>query len=261
MSDDVLGLERRDHVAVLTLNRPDKLNAIDSTLKDALYAALDDLEAAFPDVRAVILTGTGRGFCSGADVGAMADAIGNTSASRAFQRRIVHLGPRLRALPQPVIAAVNGVAAGAGLSLALASDVRLSSTEARYSCIFVKRALVPDTGACYTLPRTVGPGIAAEMALTGRVYSAEWALNVGLVNEVVSPDELLPRALELAGEIAANPPITVRSIKAVMNQLSRDLSEVVALETEVNDSQDETEDRREALRSFVEKRAPVYWGR
>jgi enoyl-CoA hydratase/carnithine racemase len=176
-------------------------------------------------------------------------------------RRIVHLGPALRRLPQPVIAAVNGVAAGAGLSLALASDIRICSTEARFAAIFVKRALVPDTGACYLLPRIVGPGIAAEMALTGRVYPADWARSVGLVNTVVAADELIPHAHALAEEIAANPPITVRSVKSVMGAFDHDLDEVVALETQTNDSQNDTEDRREALHAFVEKRAPVYRGR
>jgi 2-(1,2-epoxy-1,2-dihydrophenyl)acetyl-CoA isomerase len=260
MAAEVLTVERQGHVATLTLNRPDTLNAIDAPLREALFAALDDLGASFPDVRAVILTGAGRGFCSGADVGAMATATGGARPAMPA-RRIVHLGPALRRLPQPVIAAVNGVAAGAGLSLALASDIRICSTEARFAAIFVKRALVPDTGACYLLPRVVGPGIAAEMALTGRVYPADWARGVGLVNAVLAADELLPHARALAEEIAANPPITVRSVKSVMGAFERDLDEVVALETGTNDSQNDTEDRREALRAFVEKRPPVYRGR
>jgi len=260
MAAEVLSVERHGHVATLKLNRPDKLNAIDAQLREALFAALDDLGASFPAVRAVILTGAGRGFCSGADVWAMAAATGGERPAMPV-RRIVHLGPALRRLPQPVIAAVNGVAAGAGLSLALASDIRICSTEARFAAIFVKRALVPDTGACYLLPRIVGPGIAAEMALTGRVYTADWARSVGLVNAVLAADELLPHARALAEEIAANPPITVRSVKSVMGAFERDLDEVVALETHTNDSQDDTEDRREALRAFVEKRAPVYRGR
>jgi 2-(1,2-epoxy-1,2-dihydrophenyl)acetyl-CoA isomerase len=160
-----------------------------------------------------------------------------------------------------VVAAVNGVAAGAGLSLALASDIRIASSEARFSCVFVKRALVPDTGASYLLPQTVGRGNAAEMALTGRVYPADWALAAGLVGAVVRPEELLPRALACAEEIAANPPITVRSIKSLMAGFDVDLAEVVARETEINDAEDATEDRREAMLAFVEKRTPVFRGR
>jgi 2-(1,2-epoxy-1,2-dihydrophenyl)acetyl-CoA isomerase len=261
MDDSALIVERRGHTAILTLNRPEKLNAIDSALKDRLHDTFDGIGAEFPDIRVVVLTGTGRGFCSGADVGSMAEHVGQLARSGPPRRRIVHLGPALRRLPQPVVAAVNGVAAGAGLSLALASDIRIASSDARFSCVFVKRALVPDTGASYLLPQTVGRGVAAEMALTGRVYPADWALGVGLVGAVVPPEELMPRALELAEEVAANPPITVRSTKSLLGRFDVDLDEVVALETEINDEQDRTEDRREAMLSFVEKRIPVYRGR
>jgi 2-(1,2-epoxy-1,2-dihydrophenyl)acetyl-CoA isomerase len=261
VADRALIVERRGHVAILTLNRPEKLNAIDPPLKDRLHDALDELGAAFPEIRVVVLTGSGRGFCSGADVSSMAKHVGALARSGPPRRRIVHLGPALRRLPQPVVAAVNGVAAGAGLSLALASEIRVASSEARFSCVFVKRALVPDTGASYLLPQTVGRGLAAEMALTGRVYPADWALAAGLVNAVVPPEELMPHALAIADEIAANPPITVRSIKSLMARFDVDLDEVVAVETAINDEHDATEDRREAMRSFVEKRAPVYHGR
>jgi 2-(1,2-epoxy-1,2-dihydrophenyl)acetyl-CoA isomerase len=261
VSETALIVERRGHVAILTLNRPHKLNAIDSALKDTLHDTLAEIGASFPETRVVVLTGAGRGFCSGADVSSMAEHVGQLAASGPPRRRIVHLGPALRRLPQPVIAAVNGVAAGAGLSLALASEVRIASTEARFSSVFVKRALVPDTGASYLLSQTVGRGLAAEMALTGRVYPADWALAAGLVNAVVPPEQLMGHALAIADEIAANPPIAVRATKALMASFDVDLDKVVAAETAINDEHDTTEDRREAMRSFIEKRAPIYHGR
>jgi 2-(1,2-epoxy-1,2-dihydrophenyl)acetyl-CoA isomerase len=259
--EPVLQVERDGHVAVVTLNRPDKLNALNRELTSTLYTTLDELEAAFPDVRAIVLTGAGRGFCAGADVTSMAgniDAMGRKPADR--RQTIVYLAAALRAVPQPIVAAINGVAAGAGLSLALASDVRIASTASRFAAIFVKRALVPDTGACYMLPRTVGPGVAAEMALTGRVYDAEWAQRVGLVSPLVEPEELMATAMQVAQEIAANPPIAVRTIKQVMQGFTEDLTEVATIEADANRSFADSNDRREAIQSFVEKRAPVYRG-
>jgi 2-(1,2-epoxy-1,2-dihydrophenyl)acetyl-CoA isomerase len=261
VSEPVLKIERDGHVAVVTLNRPDKLNALNRELTAAMYEALDELAAGFPDIRAVVLTGAGRGFCAGADVGQMAGNLEAMAKRPAAPRQtIVYLAAALRAIPQPIVAAVNGVAAGAGLSLALASDIRISSTTARYACIFVKRALVPDTGACYTLPRTVGPTVAAEMALTGRVYDAEWALKAGLVGSLVEPEQLMPAALEIAQEIAGNPPVAVSEIKKVMQRFTEDLTEVATIEADANRSFADSNDRREAIQSFVEKRSPVYRG-
>jgi enoyl-CoA hydratase/carnithine racemase len=261
MGEPVLKVERDGHVAVLTLNRPAKLNALSRELTAATYDALDELEAAYPDVRAVVLTGAGRGFCAGADVASMAanlDAMGQPPPSP--RQTIVYLADRLATLPQAVIAAVNGVAAGAGLSLALACDIRVSSTSAQFACLFVKRALVPDTAASYLLPRIVGPGVAAQMAFTGRVYDASWALDARLTDLLVAPEELMPRALEIAREIAANPPLAVRATKQIMRGFRRDLGEVASVEADANRSLADSHDRREAIRSFVERREPVYRG-
>jgi 2-(1,2-epoxy-1,2-dihydrophenyl)acetyl-CoA isomerase len=258
--DQVLLLERHDHVVTFTLNRPDSLNALDRELTLALYDALDEVEARFPDERVLVLTGNGRGFCSGADVHRLAAGLrGEIPASRR-NRPIVELGPRLRSVPQPIVAAVNGVAAGAGLALALASDIRIASTEARFTSVFVKRALVPDTGTTYTLERVVGPGVAAEMSLTGKVFGAKWAERVGLVNEVVEPARLLESALSIAREIAANPPVTIRETKRLMDQAAPDLNEIVRREAETNRRFADTHDRREAILAFVEKRTPVFTG-
>ena len=171
------------------------------------------------------------------------------------------LAPHLQRIPQPVIAAVNGVVAGAGLGVALASDIRIASEEARFSCIFVKRSLVPDTGTSYTLAQIVGKGVAMEMALTGNIYDAQWALEKGLVNKVVPADRLLDEVMELAQTIVSNPPICVRCIKQLVYQHDGDLENVLHLESAANAPAYGSEDRLEAVKSFLEKREPVYKGR
>ena len=256
---EALSLTRAGHVATITLNRPEKLNALDPKLTEELHSALDML-AAEMEVRAVVLTGAGRGFCSGADVNQQLASLEGQRAP-ALARGIVELAPHIRNMPQPVIAAVNGVAAGAGLGIALACDVRIASEAARFSCIFVKRSLVPDTGSSYTLPRLVGQGIAREMALTGNIYDARWALEKGLVNTVVPAERLLEEARAMARDMASNPPICVRSIKQLLNQHDDDLEEILPLESAANAPSSGSEDRLEAVRAFLEKRQPVFKGR
>ena len=260
-----LDLAGDEHIATITLNRPDVLNALTGQLATELRSALDEVAAGFPELRAVILTGAGRGFCSGADVRAMGEQLTSEGGGRSAERdwddpsSIVTLAPHIQGMPQPVIAAVNGVAAGAGLSLACACDMRIASEAARFSAIFVKRGLVPDTGASATLPRLVGPALAAEMAMTGRIYDAEWALRAGLVNDVVPAERLMEAARSLAAEIAGNPPLTLRSIKGLLNDM--DLDPILRKEVEANTPSVGSEDRREAVLSFLEKRDPVFRGR
>jgi len=212
----------------------------------------------------LVITGEGRGFCTGADVKQMASGLGverKVSADRTSERGIIQLAPRIREIPQPVIMAINGVTAGGGLGLALSGDIRIASELARFSCIFVKRSLVPDTASSYTLPQLVGFGIASEMALTGNIYDAQWAERVGLVNRVVPAAELMETALALANDIAANPPLAVRSIKQLMNSWYENMETAIYRESDANIPNANTADRREAVLSFVEKRAPVFFGR
>ena len=259
-----IALERHDHLAVLTLQRPDRLNALNREMGLELHAVLDQLAGEFPEIRVVIITGAGRGFCSGADVGDMPKrmATGDRAAGTLDEGPSItmRLAPHLREIPQPIIAAVNGVAAGAGLGIALSCDIRIASESARFSSVFVKRSLVPDAGVSEILGALVGPGIAAEMAYTGRVYDAPWALEKGLVNRKVPADELLAQAESLALEIAANPPLAVKATKALLNSHYPDLNRVIETEHRANDPVKGTSDQMEAIQAFLEKREPKFTG-
>ncbi len=263
-----IGIQRQAHIAVITLQRPDRLNALNRQMTQELHDVLDQLAADFPEIRAVVITGAGRGFCSGADVGDMAKRMadptdGDLGASPSADQGpsiIMRLAPHLRAIPQPVIAAVNGVAAGAGLGIALSCDIRVASDEARFTSVFVKRSLMPDAGVSQILGAVAGPGIAAEMALTGRVYDAQWALAKCLVNQVVPAGELMSQAESLAQEIAGNPPLAVRATKKLLNSHYPDLSQVIEAEHRANDAVRGTADQQEAVRAFVEKRDPKFTG-
>ncbi|PKB71181.1 MAG: hypothetical protein BZY87_06845 [SAR202 cluster bacterium Io17-Chloro-G6] len=261
-------LDHHGHVAVITLDRPGRLNAINRQLAQELHDALDQLAGAFPETRVVVITGSGRGFCSGADVADIAKRMADPADSdlgpdvSADQGPSItmRLAPHLRQIPQPVIAAVNGVAAGAGLGIALSCDIRIASDEARFTSVFVKRSLVPDAGVSQILGALAGPGIAAEMALTGRVYDASWALAKGLVNQVVPAEELMSQADLLAQEIAANPPLVVKATKELLNSHYPDLNRVIEAEHRANDAVQGTADQKEAVQAFLEKREPKFVG-
>ena len=210
-----------DGVVRIMLNRPDRLNAMNAGLVAELHDALSDV-AADTSCRVVLLTGSGRGFCAGLDLGGYgaapaSDGLGRVEATFATQTHIAALVPRLRALPQPVIAAVNGPAAGGGLALALASDIRIAAMSARFNVAFVRLGISGcDIGVSWLLPRLIGASRAWELMLTGRIIGAEEADRIGLVLQVVPDDDLLHAALETAGLIAANSPWGIRMTKEVM---------------------------------------------
>ena len=259
---EAVKLEKDGHVAVIALNRPDRLNAVNPQLTQDLHAALDEV-GADDEVRAVILTGEGRGFCSGADVtGMRARAESGQQEQQATQGRSELLPEHIRRIPQPVIAAVNGVASGMGLSIALSCDLRIASDQARFASIFIKRSFMPDNGATHLLTNLVGPGIAAEMALTGNIYDAQWALEKSLVNKVVPHETLMQEARAYAETIAGNPPVAVRMTKQLLQKgLLVDLRQAIDNESQGNREATQTEDWREAILSFLEKRQPVFRGR
>lgn len=256
--------EVKDAVATLTLNRPDRLNALGDTLRDDLHDAV--LRAsADPDVRVMVITGAGKGFCSGGDVKAMNEAK-EAGAARPVAEKVAPLRDRvllaMRDAPQPIIAAVNGAAAGAGMNLALGCDIRLASTAARFGQTFTRRGLHPDWGGTYFLPRLVGMAKAAELIFTGDMIDAAEALRLGIVSALYAPEELMLAAYDLARRIAAGPPVAIRLAKrALYHNLETDLRGGLEFETFAQNICFETEDAREGIRAFVDKRPPQFKGR
>jgi 2-(1,2-epoxy-1,2-dihydrophenyl)acetyl-CoA isomerase len=256
--------EAKDGIATLTLNRPERLNALGDTLREDFLDALTRT-AANPDVRVMIVTGAGKGFCAGGDVKAMNEAK-ETGRERPLLDKIAPSRDRallaMRDAPQPIIAAVNGAAAGAGMNLALGCDIRIASTAAKFSQAFVKRGLHPDWGGTYFLPRVVGMAKAAEMIFTGEIIDAAEALRLGIVSRVVAPEELMSTTLALARRIAAGPPVAIRLAKhSLYANAERDLKASLEGETFAQNICFDTEDAREGIRAFVDKRDPVFRGR
>jgi len=253
-----------DGIATLTLNRPERLNALGDTLRDDLHDAVT-CAAEDSDVRVLILTGAGKGFCAGGDVKAMNENK-ERGASRPLMEKVAPGRDRtvlaLRDAPKPVIAAVNGAAAGAGMNLALACDIRLASAAAKFAQAFVKRGLHPDWGGTYFLPRVVGAAKACELIFTGEIIDAQEALRLGIVSAVHAPDALMPAARALARKIADGPPIAIRLAKrAIYHSLECDLRQALEFETYAQNICFETEDAGEGISAFVQKRPPAFRGR
>ncbi|MEE8470640.1 MAG: enoyl-CoA hydratase/isomerase family protein [Dehalococcoidia bacterium] len=275
MAYKALILEREGPLAIITLNRPDAGNSFDFRL----MVEFDDVfkvVGADPDVRAVIITGAGKHFSTGIDLGMFTDAqgmvegqgeeqpMGPSSDDTTYGKgTVVGAVVRIRSMSQPVIAAINGAVVGASLSVVLACDIRIASDKARFSMVFVKRGIVPDSGGSFTLPRVVGLPKACEMILTGDTIDADEAERIGLVNKVVPQDDLMKAARELAGRIAKNPPLAVGMAKA---DLYRGMTETDIIAQMKNEEKSQakllnTEDFMEAATAFLEKRDPVFKGK
>jgi enoyl-CoA hydratase len=254
-----------DGITKVTLDRPDRLNAMSHELVEDLHDALAQV-AADRECRVVILTGEGRGFCAGLDLKGAGEAPGTGDVGRApagltGQQHIAELVPRLRSMRQPVIAAVNGPAAGGGLALALGSDVRIAAESARFNVAFVRIGLSGcDIGVSWLLPRLVGASRAFELMLTGRVIDSAEALAIGLVVRVVPDDELLASALETARLIRANSPFGVWMTKEVMwsNLEIPGQQAAIDLENRTQILTTFTDDQREAMVAWLEKREPHF---
>jgi 2-(1,2-epoxy-1,2-dihydrophenyl)acetyl-CoA isomerase len=250
--------QKHEGVLTITLNRPDVLNAFDEAMHDAFRAALK--EARDPAVRAVVLTGAGRGFCVGQDLNEFRDEATDLGdfLRRTFNPNVI----ALRALEKPVIAAVNGAAAGAGLSLACACDVRLTAASATFVPAFVNVGLVPDTGATYFVARLLGYARAFEWLCSGRRLSAADAHAWGLVAEVVDDGRLAARAREAARTLAALPTRAIGMTKRLLDRAAlSSLSEQLELEAQLQSAAARTEDFREGVAAFLEKREPRFTGR
>jgi enoyl-CoA hydratase len=251
-------------VRLLTLDRPERLNAVNWTMVEEFEQIFLELRAQ-PEVRAVVLTGAGRAFCAGLDIKDPRSLDqDNTVHAYDLQEMFGRMCSALGRVSQPVIAAVNGVASGAGFVFALASDMRIAVPEARFNMANVRIGFSGcDLGSSYWLPRYVGLGVASELLMTGRFIGAEEAERRGIVNQIVEPEALLDAALGLAGDIARNSPFAVRMTKQVLraNVDAQSLGAAVELENRTQILCTRTDDFEEALEAFREKRAPQFTGR
>lgn len=260
MSGELL-IEARGQIEIATLNRPARLNALSEGLVDELNDYFGGL-AARPEVRVVILRGAGRGFCAGLDI--QEDrASDETPVLRTLrtQTSIGNIYRKMRACPQPIIALGHGAAAGGGLSLMLAADVRYAAPGFRCNAAYIRIGLGGcDMASSYFLPRLVGASLASEMILTGRFIDADRALSAGLVSEIVAEDELLDRGLALAEEMLATSPWGLRLSKQALNLNidAQSLDAAMAIEDRQQVILSATEDHKEALAAFLDKRPPAY---
>lgn len=250
-------------IATITLNRPEKRNAFNTEMLRDWTSALEESQAR-EDVRAIVLTGAGNAFCSGGDVGAMKERKEDTALERkkSLSDRVHRIPMTMLAMDKPVLVAVNGVATGAGMDMALMGDIRIAASSARFAETYVKIGIVPGDGGAWFLPRIVGMARALELLWTGRFVNAQEALDMGIVSEVVSDEKLMDHTLALAQRIAAGPPVAIRMIKRAarqaqtmdlvshLDQISSHMAVVYA-----------TEDHKEAVAAFLEKRTPVFTGK
>lgn len=257
--------ELRPGVALLRLTRPEALNTLNLEMVRALHAALDKLEQD-RDARVVVLTGAGRAFCAGFDLNGYGDddeiaRLGDTVGFITRQEEISELVLRIHRLPQPVIAALNGPTAGAGLSLAAACDIRIAAAGAVFCAAFLRAGYTGcDLGSSWLLPRLVGVGRAQELILTARRFDADEALRIGLVTDVVPAADLLDRAEATAGEILLGPPLSVELTKRGLwaGVESPSLANTMDVENRLQVLMALTEDQPEATRAYLDKRAPAY---
>ncbi|HJW94456.1 MAG TPA: enoyl-CoA hydratase [Thermoanaerobaculia bacterium] len=247
-----------DGVTTITLNRPDKLNAFSGTMREELLAALREAAG-----RVIVITGAGRAFCAGGDVEYMSglQRAGDTQSFRGLLDAGREIVTTIASLDKPVIACVNGVAAGAGCNLALACDYRIASDMAKFSQSFVKIGLHPDWGGTWSLPRLIGPGRAMEMLMTGRMVDAHEALSIGLVDRIVPAAELAAETEKLAQAIASGPPIAIAGIKRALRASgANDLHAQIELESEHQLAAFRSKDAAEGMAAFFEKRNPRFRG-
>jgi len=250
-------------VATVTLNRPEAMNSLTVELKVALREALADL-ADDDTVRAVVLTGAGRGFCAGQDLREHGDLL-TSGAAAPLDTVTEHYNPivtSLATMPKPVVAAVNGTAAGAGAGLTYACDFRIASNQAKFLLAFANVGLTLDSGVSWTLPRLIGSARATALALLAEPISAEAALEMGMVNAVVEPSQVLPAAQELAAKLAAGPTAAYAAIKqSIAFAASHSLTDSLTREGELQTVCGDTADHHNATAAFLAKEKPTFTGR
>ena len=257
--------EAKGHVLLLTLNRPEKLNAWNGQMESDFIDALDSASSD-PEIRVIVVTGAGRAFCAGGDISAWSQDLSSGDQRRQASPLLARDGspevPITLARSKPVIAAINGHAVGIGLTVTLACDIRIASERAQFSARFVKVGLTPECGSTRYLPLVAGIGNALYMALTGRIIGAAEAKERGIVDQVVPADSLMEEAMALADEIASNPPSAVWFAKRLIHENANegDLRHVVTAEGFAIREARRQPDHAEAVQAFVEKRPPNFRG-
>jgi len=263
VSYECIGLEKKDHLAILRLNRPDKLNALNPAMREDMLTAITEVRND-DEVRVLIITGTGRGFCSGVDLSKNQDNLEQVPQNQRLDD-LDWMGRQAIAfyrLDKPVIAAVNGIAVGAGMSLALSCDLRVGSEKTRYKTVFPERSLSPDSGISFFLPRIIGYSRAADLLMTSRLVEAEEAYRLGILDRLVKHDTLIEEAIKLAKDIAFWPPMAIRTTKRIL-QMNMDVELETALRNEYNGlrfAANAPQDLEEASLSWQEKRPPKFTG-
>lgn len=262
MSDyECMMLDITDHIATVTLNRPEIMNALNWTAYDELEGIFRDLQKN-TDVRCIVLTGAGRAFCSGDDVKEIMAAAGGGTRLREIRPGTTPAARAILDCDRPIIAAVNGAAVGWGMDLSLMADFRIASEKAKFGELFIKRGLVADVGGMVRLPKLIGPQRAAELLFTGDVIDADKALELGIVMSVVPQDDLMDEVRSLATRIAANPPLAVRYLKeGLRRSYYGEYEEMGNWVSQTLGVLFKTEDHKEGVASFLEKREPKFTGR
>ena len=256
MNYQTIILEKREHITTISLNRPDRLNALNNEMVDELSDAFAS-EDRDDETRVVVITGVGRAFCSGADLReertGERSKVGHTMADRIFAALDIE---------KPIIASINGVAVGGGCTMTLSCDIRIASEAAQFQLPFTRLGICTELGSTYLLPRLVGMGKASELLLTSRMIDAKEAKEMGLVNQVVPADRLVEATYEMASSIAKLPPLAVQMNKRGLRQaMNADLSSQLQYEALATAYLSDTEDHKEAIKAFREKRDPIYKGR
>lgn len=263
---DVVKTERQGAVLEVILNRPDRLNAMNFDLIDGIYRGI--LQGKDPAIRAVLIRGEGRGFCAGGDIREFAKLLGTKQGAprqgvpREMPDRLHQMVENVRNLPKPVVAAVHGPCAGAGLSLVLACDLAIVSAESKFNLAYVGIGLSPDGSSSYFLPRHVGMKRALEIFLTGKNMTAEEVLELGLVNRVVPAGEVLEQGRQMAQMLAMGPTASYAKVKQLVNaSYANNLHDQLVLETDLICQSSETDDFRAGIRAFLDKKMPEFRGK